>query len=278
MLTERSEQSKFADPLLLTKRSKQSKQSKQSESQSNSADPLLPSEQSERSELSIPMSSRTPSPPRQVAARMPSPPTVLGPQKDPFVSNAEPLHWNMMRWQVDNNAAAQDALIHYGSAVTQEDRDAYTYRQKQDMSVMKNDYSRQHEQKILREWLEEQRQHRIFSDLQQPDNRRKLRIPVNSLDAQLHRYASVPMGLPHTSEEWLAESNNHEKSKETEKSEETRTIDVVSPKHDKTAKYYFEGSRLFQVQRTDESYDREDRDLAASLRRNAAAAATAARK
>jgi hypothetical protein len=197
----------------------------------------------------------------------------MGPQKDPFASNAEPLHWNMMRWQVDNDAAAEDALIHYGSAVTQEDRDAYTDRRKQAMSVMKNDYLKQHEQKILRERLEEQRQRRIFSDLQQPDNRRKLRIPVNSLDAQLCRYASVPMGLPHTSEEWLAESNKeHEKSEETKKSKETRTIDVVSPKHDKTEEYYFEGSRLFQVQRTDESYDREDRDIAASLRRNAAAA------
>jgi hypothetical protein len=268
MLTKRSEQSKFADPLLLNERSKQS------ESQSNFADPLLlnerseRSEQSERSELSIPMSSRTPSPPRQIAARTPSPPMVIGPQKDPFASNAEPLHIHMMRWQVDNDAAAEDALIHYGSAVTQEDRDAYTDRIKQDMSVMKNDYSKQHEQKILRKWLEEQRQRRIFSDLQQPDNKRKLRIPVNSLEAQLHRYAPVPMGLPHTSEEWLSESN-----KWHEKSEETRTIDVFSPKHNKTDEYYFEGSRLFQVQRTDESYDREDRDLAASLRKNAAAAA-----
>jgi hypothetical protein len=89
----------------------------------------------------------------------------------------------------------------------------------------------------------------------------------------------MPMGLPYTSEEWLAESNNHEKNEETEKSEEMRTIDVVSPKHDKTDEYYFKGPRLFQVQRTIESYDREDPDLAASLRRNAAAAAaTVARK
>jgi phage antirepressor YoqD-like protein len=86
------------------------------------------------------------------------------------------------------------------------------------------------------------------------------------------------MGLPHTSEEWLAESNNHEKNKETEKSEEMRTIDVVRPKHDKNDEYYFESSRLFQVQRTNESYNREDRDLAASLRRNAAAAAATAAK
>jgi hypothetical protein len=120
MLTERSEQSKFADPLLLTQRSEQSEQS---ESQSNFADPLCLNERSEQSELSIPMSSRTPLPPRQIAARTPSQPTVIGTQKDPFASNAEPLHIHMMRWQVDNNAADEDALIHYGSAVTQEDRD-----------------------------------------------------------------------------------------------------------------------------------------------------------
>jgi hypothetical protein len=127
---------------------------------------------------------------------------------------------------------------------------------------MKNEYSRQHEQRILCERLEEQRQRRIISGLQQADNKRKLRklhAPVNSLDAQLKRYAPVPMGLPHTSEEWLAESNKHEKNEEAEKSEEMRTIDVVSPKHDKNDEYYFEGTQLFQVQKTNKSYDREDR-------------------
>jgi hypothetical protein len=151
---------------------------------------------------------------------------------------------------------------------------------------MKNEYSRQHEQRILRERLEEQRQRRVFSGLQQADNKRKLRklhSTVNTLDAQLKRYTPVPMGLPHTSQEWLAESDKHEKNEEKkseeEKSEEMRTIDVVSPKHDRDDEYYFEGTRLFQVQKTNESYDREDHDLAASLRRNAAAAAAnAARK
>jgi hypothetical protein len=182
---ERPEQSNvFADPLLLIERSVQ---------------PSKQSEQSEQSERSIPISSRTPSPPRQIAARLPSPPMVLGPQEDPLASNAELLHWNMMRHS-----------------------------------------------------------------------------PVNTLDAQLKRYTPVPMGLPHTSQEWLAESNKHEKNEE-ENSEEMRT--VVSPKHDGNDEYYFEGTQLFQVQKTNESYDREDRDLAASLRRNeAAAAATAARK
>jgi hypothetical protein len=106
---------------------------------------------------SPPVSSRTPSPPRNIAARTPSPPTVIEAQNDPFTSNGDPLHIHMMSWQVDNIAEAEEALINYGSAVTQEDRAAYTERRKNDKRVMKNDYSLQHEQKILRERLEEQR-------------------------------------------------------------------------------------------------------------------------
>jgi hypothetical protein len=214
----------FADPLL--NKEADAERSEQSAERS---------EQSERaSMLSSPMSSRTPSPPRNIAARTPSPPTVIEAQNDPFTTNADPLHIHMMSCQIDFDAEAEEALIHYGSAVTQEDRDAYTERRKNDKRVMKNDYSRQHEQKVLRERLEEQRQRRVFSDLQQPDNKRKLRLPVNS---QLRRYTPVPIGLPHTSEEWLSESDKWHK-----KNEEKRTIDVVSPKHDKTDEYYFEGS------------------------------------
>jgi hypothetical protein len=154
---------------------------------------------------------------------------------------------------------------------------------------MKNDYSRQHEQRVLRERLEEQRERRVFSGLQQAENKRKLRklhSPVNTLDAQLKRYIPVPMGLPQTSRDWIAESEKNEEETKREKneeyqyqSEEMRTIDVVSPENDRNDKYYFEGTELFQVKKSDASYDREDRDLAASFRRNAAAAAaTVARK
>jgi hypothetical protein len=66
----------------------------------------------------------TPSPPRNIAARTPLPPTVIEAQNDPFTSDADPLHVHMMSWQVDADAEAEEALIHYGSAVTQEDRDA----------------------------------------------------------------------------------------------------------------------------------------------------------
>jgi hypothetical protein len=181
---------------------------------------------------------------------------------------------------------------------TQEDKDAYTDRRRQDASrsrsAMKNKYSRKHEQRILRERLEEQREQRVFSGLQQPENKRKLRkphSPVNTLNAQLKRYIAVPMGLPHTSLDWTAlsesekkeEATKHKKKEEQEEhqyqDEELQTIDVVSPDHDRNDEYYFRGTELFKVKKSDALYDREDRDLAASLRRNAAAAAaTVARK
>jgi hypothetical protein len=172
----------------------------------------------------------------------------------------------MMSWQVDADAEAEEALIRNGSAVTQEDCARHKERRQNDKKAMKNDYSQQHAKKKLQERLEEQRQRRIFSDLQQQDNRKKLRLPVNS-----RSYTPVPMGLPLTSEEWIAESG-----KWHGEHEEQRIIDAVSPKHDGTDEYYFQGTQLYQVPRTDESYEREDRDLAASLRRNAAAAAATA--
>jgi hypothetical protein len=70
-------------------------------------------EQSERaSMLSSPMSSRTPSPPRNIAARMPLPPTVIEAKNDPFTSNADPLQIHMMSCQIDDDAEAEEALKH----------------------------------------------------------------------------------------------------------------------------------------------------------------------
>jgi hypothetical protein len=260
----------FDDPILLNK---------EADAESNFADPILPNKEAERSEQSErasmlsssspmssspPVSSRTPSPPRNIAARTPWPPTVIKAPNDPFTRNVDPLHIHMMRWQVNADAKAEEALIRNGSAVTQEDCVGHAERRQNDKKVMKNDYSQQYEKKKL---LEEQRQRRIFSDLQQLDNRKKLRLPVN-----FRRYTPVHMGLPLTSEERISESK-----KWHGEHEEERIIDVVSPKHDRTDEYYFEGTRLYQVPRTDESYEREDCNLAASLRRNAAVeAATAA--
>jgi hypothetical protein len=135
--------------------------------------------------------------------------------------------------------------------------------------------------------------------LQAAENQRKLRRPyaqVNTLDSQLKRYTAVPMGLPYTSLDWASLSEHekkeaaakHEKSEEQEeelidedqyrKEERLRTMEVSSPNGDRVDNYYFKGTKLFKV-KSEESYDREDRDLAASLRRNAAAAAaTVARR
>jgi hypothetical protein len=82
------------------------------------------------------------------------------------------------------------------------------------------------------------------------------------------------MGLPLTSEEWMRDSATWH-----EENEEKRIIDVVSD-DDKMESYYFEGKKLYRIpqrrpRRTDETYQREDRDLAASLCRKAAAAAAA---
>jgi hypothetical protein len=49
-------------------------------------------------------------------------------------------------------------------------------------------------------------------------------------------------------------------------------MEVSSTNGDRGDNYYFKGTKLFKV-KSEESYDREDRDLAASLRRNAATAA-----
>jgi hypothetical protein len=173
----------------------------------------------------------------------------------------------MVSWQVDADAEAEEALIQNGSAVTQEDYAGHAERRHNDKKAKKNDYAQQYAKKKLLERLEEQHQRRIFSNLQQQDNKQKLRRPFSS-----RSYRTVPMGLPLTSEEWIAESE-----KWHGKHEEERIMDVVSPKHDRTDAYYLEGTQLYKVPRTDESFEREDRDLAASLRRNtAAAAATAA--
>jgi aldehyde:ferredoxin oxidoreductase len=107
----------------------------------------------------------------------------------------------MVSWQVDADAEAEEALIQNGSAVTQEDYAGHAERRQNEKKAMKNDYAQQYAKKKLPERLEEQHQRRIFSDLQQQDNRQKLRRPFYS-----RSYAPVPMGLPLTSEEWIAES------------------------------------------------------------------------
>jgi hypothetical protein len=78
----------------------------------------------------------------------------------------------------------------------------------------------------------------------------------------------------------MRESDTWNKEHVPDWNKEKRIVDVVSD-DDKMESYYFEGKKLYRVpqrcpKRTDKTYEKEDRDLAASLSRNAAAAAATA--
>jgi hypothetical protein len=105
--------------------------------------------------------------------------------------------------------------------------------------------------------------------LQDPGNKKKLRRP--------HVLTPVPMGLPLTSADWKEEDSDDwcRKHLFLNWQSHRRIIDVVS-NDDKMESYYHKGKKLYKVpqrrlMKTDATYDREDLDLAASLRRNAAA-------
>jgi hypothetical protein len=226
-----------------------------------------------------PPRSRSPSPPRSIATRTPLPPTVVDTPNNPFAdeaTNALFISPHLGNWDP----------IRDGNQVTQEDYNRHAERsiecmlEKQrrqnnrDMQNIPRDVARKNSAKqYARERFlarqEEQKQRRIFSDLQEQENKKKLRRPFDR-----RNYTSVPMGLPLTSEEWMRDSATWH-----EENEEKRIIDVVSD-DDMMEAYYFEGKKLCRIlkrrhRRTDETYEREDRDLAASLSRNAAAAAAA---
>jgi hypothetical protein len=88
------------------------------------------------------------------------------------------------------------------------------------------------------------------------------------------------MELPLTSADWNEEDSDNWCRKHVPNwQSHRRIIDVVSDDN-KMESYYHEGKKLYKVpqrrlMKTDATYDREDLDLAASLRRNAAAAAAA---
>jgi hypothetical protein len=118
----------------------------------------------------------------------------------------------------------------------------------------------------------EQRSRQAFKMLQDPGNKQRLHRP--------HILTPVPMGLPLTSADWNKEDSDNWCRKHVPNwQSDRRIIDVVSD-DDRMESYYHEGKKLYKVpqsclKRTDATYDREDLDLAASLRRNAAAAAAA---
>jgi hypothetical protein len=106
--------------------------------------------------------------------------------------------------------------------------------------------------------------------LQDPGNKQKLRGP--------HVFTTAPMRLPLKSEDGNKKDSNMWCRRHVPNWHSHRKIiDVVSD-DDKMESYYHEGKKLYKVpqrrlMKTDTTYNREDLNLAASLSRNAAAAA-----
>jgi hypothetical protein len=238
---------------------------------------------------STPLPPRSPSLQRSIAASTRSPLTVVETPNDPFAdnnTNADALfisphlgNWDLMR---DGDVVAQEDYDRHAERSIecmlekqrrQNDRDMQNIpRDVARKNARKNDgknYAKQYARERLLARQEEQKQGRIFNDLQEQENKQKLRRPFDR-----RNYKPVPMGLSLTSEEWMRDfATWHEEN------EEKRIIDVVSD-DDKMESYYFEGKKLYRIpqrrpRRTDETYEREDLDLAASLSRNAAVAAAA---
>jgi hypothetical protein len=135
-------------------------------------------------------------------------------------------------------------------------------------------YAKLYAKERILERQAEQRQRQVFKDLQDPGNKQKLRRPFDP-----RSLTPVPMGLSFTSEDWMMDSDTWNREHIPDWNKERRIIDVVSD-DDKMESYYYKGKKLYKVpqrrpKRTDETYEREDRNLAASLSRNAAAAAAA---
>jgi hypothetical protein len=108
--------------------------------------------------------------------------------------------------------------------------------------------------------------------LQDPGNKQKLCCP-NVL-------APVPMGLSSTSAEWKKKDSDEWCRKHVPNWHSGRKIINVVNDDDKMDSYYEEGKKLYSVpqrrMKSDATYDREDLNLPASLRSNAAATAAAA--
>jgi hypothetical protein len=118
----------------------------------------------------------------------------------------------------------------------------------------------------------EQRSRQAFKMLRDPGNKQKLRCP--------HVLTPVPMGLPLTSADWNKEDSDNWCRKHVPNWQSDRRIVNVVSDDNRMESYNHEGKKLYKVpqrrpKRTDATYNREDLNLAASLRRNAAAAAAA---
>jgi hypothetical protein len=140
------------------------------------------------------------------------------------------------------------------------------------VATKEKNYAKLYAKERLLERQAEQRQQKAFKDLQDPGNKQKLRRPFDP-----RSLTPVPMGLSFTSEDWMREADTWNKEHIPDWSKERRIIDVVSDDN-KMQSYYYKGKKLYKIpqrrpKRSDKTYEREDRDLAASLSRNAAATA-----
>jgi hypothetical protein len=220
------------------------------------------------------------SPTRSIAARTPTPPRIVETPNEPF-DNARPddlfISPHLRKWDPIKDGRPEE---------TPEDKEDFNRLLKKQREQNERDmqdvpghverkavnYAKLYAKERLLARQSEQRHRQAFKMLQNPGNKQKLCCP--------HVLTPVPMTLPFTSANWNEEdSDNWCRENVPNWKEDRRIIDVVSDE-DKMESYYHEGKKLYKVpqrrlKKTDTTYEREDLYLAASLRRNAAAAAAA---
>jgi hypothetical protein len=228
------------------------------------------------------------SPPRSIAARTPTPPRIFEMPNDSF-DNGTPddlfISPHLKKW---------DPIADGRREETPEDKEDFTHmipgglnrlhkkqgeQNERDMQDIPGhverkakNYAKLYAKERLLARQSEQRHRQAFKMLQDLRNKQKQRRP--------HVLTPVPMGLPLKSEDWNEEEADNWCRKHVPNwQEDRRIIDVVSD-DDRMESYYHEGKKLYKVpqrglKKTDATYEREDLDLAASLRRNTAAAAAA---
>jgi hypothetical protein len=223
------------------------------------------------------------SPPRSIAARTLSPTRIVETPNNPF-DNTSPdnlfISPRLGKWDLIVNGShstsgdGQEDInrlfkkLHGQNERDMQDIPGYVERK---YVIHANLYAKER----LLERQAEQRQQKAFKMLQDPGNKQKLPRPLDP-----RSLTSVPIGLSFTSEDWMRDSHTWNREHIPDWSKERRIVDVVSD-DDKMHAYYYKDKKLYKVpqrhpKRTDKTYEREDRNLTASLSRNAAAAAAAA--
>jgi hypothetical protein len=220
------------------------------------------------------------SPPRRIAAMMP--PRIVAMPSDLF-NNGTPadlfISPHFKKW---------DPIVDDRQEKTPVDKEDYTHmipgglnrllkrqgeQNKRDMQDILGHTERKAKKEAKERLLvrqSEQRSRQAFKMLQDPGNKQKLRRP--------HILTPVPMGL--TLADWNEEDSDDWCRKHVPNWQSHRRIVHMVSNDDKMESYYHEGKKLYKVLqrrsiKTDATYDRKDLNLAASLHRNAAAAAAA---